>query len=89
MTADTPRTVRVRIAVAVTPEGGWASFGISTHTDGARAAAYSRRRAGDFLHMRWHPQRITWVEADVPLPWPEDTIEGRAVAEEAGEARDV
>ena len=27
--------------------------------------------------MRWHPQRITWVEADVPLPWPEDTIEGR------------
>jgi hypothetical protein len=76
MSDDTPRTVRVRIAVAVTPEGGWASFGTSTHTNGVRAAAFSRRLAGDYSHMRGHPQRITWVEADVPLPLPESTVEG-------------
>lgn len=60
------RTVRVRIAVAVQPDGYWHAYGDSKagDNDNRHWAGYALPRAA-----------IHWVEADVPLP-SEATVEG-------------
>lgn len=66
------KTVRVRIAVAVCPNGEWQARGDSTHTD---------EESKDIIYMCDLPTGETWhfIEADIPLPEPQ-TIEGEVVA---------
>ena len=63
------RTVRVRIAVAVTPNGSWEAAGSRGWPDDD-ASHEARVCSDDPAHAR-----VTYVEADVPLPEPE-TVEG-------------
>lgn len=67
-----PRTVRVRILVAVDDKGQWVSAG---YYSGAEAANNNPKEwiALDDLTevMRYH-----WIEADIPLPEAETTIAG-------------
>jgi hypothetical protein len=66
-------TVRVRVAVAVHPDGAWSAMG-----DSDPAAQEELSRNVDFA-WGWS---LVWVEADVPLPT-NLTVEGRAVEQEA------
>jgi hypothetical protein len=73
-----PRTVRVRILVATDDKGHWTSAGYdsgSSEDNDPRSWI-----AIDDLSevMRYH-----WVEADVPLPEPEQTIIGHVTEETA------
>ena len=72
-------TVRVRIAVGVTAGGEWAADGAYVHPqcssrDSEEAVA---------TELDGDPHRLTWVEADVPLPTvdPVVTVEGEAADE--------
>lgn len=76
-----PKTVRVRIAVAVDENGNYAAHGNSID--------------GNMAHARWARRdltnaaeggavRIEWVEADVPLPLPPQTIQGSVTPAEEG-----
>jgi hypothetical protein len=56
-----PRTVRVRIAVAVSPDGDWNAAGHSGGGGSAMAVV---------ALQSMYDARVTWVEADVPLPVP-------------------
>jgi len=62
-----PKTIRIRIAVAVTPDGKWVAHGCSTCGNDDRAIATvdagisKKGRAGYVVH---------WVTVDVPLPEP-------------------
>lgn len=61
------KTVRVRIAVSVDPDGVWNSCGWSEGSDADKSGlAFEEQAYGGALH---------WVEADVPIPEP-TTIEG-------------
>ena len=70
------KTVRVRIAVAVSPDGRWYAQGGSVYDD----------RSARSDSLIFHPDQATpdgafcvsWIEADVPMPieQPEDTIQG-------------
>ncbi|MFA5053170.1 MAG: hypothetical protein WC565_03890 [Parcubacteria group bacterium] len=70
-----PGRVRVRIAVAVGPDGTWsASSWSGADTDDVKMAIADSM---DSETIRW-----SWVEADVPMPEPEETVQGVvAVAE--------
>jgi hypothetical protein len=70
-----PGRVRVRIAVAVELDGSWSASGWSgANADTVKAAVADSLGSDD---VRW-----SWVEADVPMPEPEETVQGVvAVAE--------
>lgn len=61
------RTVRVRIAVATWSDGEWTSA--RAYAGGSDEAALKRLYAGE-------GHRVSWVEADVPLPEPPAVVEG-------------
>lgn len=65
--ATTPplNTVRVRVAVAVSPDGNWLASGGKYDTD-AFAEHAVKYATGD---------RLTWITADVPKPEPAAEIE--------------
>jgi hypothetical protein len=76
-TPVTPRTVRVRIAVAVERGGQWFTHGSSQYGD--HEAEDMADAAADCTDS---PTRVSFVEADVPLPEEPRVIEGRVVGEE-------
>jgi len=66
------KTVRVRIAVAVCPDGEWAAAGNWEYSGEAiRDIVFIDELPGS---ESWH-----WIEADIPLPKPQ-TIEGEVVS---------
>lgn len=62
------RTVRVRIAVAVQPDGGWNAAGWEDGSDNEKLDAALQPMTNNAAHV--------WIEAEVPVP-PEVTIEGQ------------
>lgn len=68
----TAPTVRVRIAVAVTPCGKWVAYGNVHDRDDAT------RKEGLFLDDLPEGEQVHFVEADVPIP-ERKTIEGEVV----------
>lgn len=70
--AAAERTVRVRIAVAVTPDGGWSVGGNDDCSDaGAIEEAAWGQNTSEY--------RVSFVEADVPLPLAPATVAGEVV----------
>lgn len=70
-----PKTVRVRIAVAVDEHGRWRAFGVAGAVDATmenEAAGYARR-----LHAS---VCVHWIEADVPLPLAPIVVEGNVTS---------
>lgn len=63
-----PRTVRVRIAVAVDETGGWASAGwrMATGKKPEKHDDYIRESAMDGVEGKC--ACVHWVEADIPIP---------------------
>ena len=64
----TPKTVRVRIAVAVDPSGRWNASGWSTAPTGMEAELA--------IDGVGEGERLFWVEADLPIPV-EQVVEGQ------------
>lgn len=64
------KTIRVRIAVAVSATGRWGADGSNSDKDGQSEAT-----ALELIDFE-HPNRVTFVEADVPLPEEQATVEG-------------
>lgn len=61
---STPKTVRVKIAVAVDEFGGWNSSGWRSKKPDYESEAQSLALEGvEGVHVAFH-----WVEADVPVP---------------------
>lgn len=58
-----PKTVRVRIAVAVDGECGWVASGSDIHTEERRLSSVVEDLATGGLPWEAH-----WIEANVPLP---------------------
>jgi hypothetical protein len=56
-------SVKVRIAVAVNSRGGWHAYGEDGQTDSERAA-----EALAWLTDGSDPCRVSFVEAEIPLP---------------------
>jgi hypothetical protein len=73
-----PRTIRVRAAVAVTPDGRWCVFGW-LKIDGTFDAKECASSAAEGMEGEG---LIRWIEADVPAYDSELTIEGRCVEED-------
>lgn len=73
---EAPRTVRVRIAVAMDAEGHWAACGWGTGEklgmSSAETMANARAMMTDFGGVEH------WIEADVPLPG-RQTVRGEVV----------
>lgn len=69
------KTVRVRIAVAVNHLAAWSAAG---STDSSKKA--SQDQAVEFLDYDNEdnrvPETVVWVEADVPIPEKDTTVEG-------------
>ena len=65
-----PNTVRVRIAVSVSPDGRWAAKGGSSNN--ANALNDCDHEAGD---------RASWITADCPMPEPATEIAGEVSGE--------
>lgn len=63
-----PKTIRVRIAVAVSPQGHWESFGSTVgvanpeNGDDATHAEYAVMNCDGKTHA------VHFIEADIPLP---------------------
>lgn len=72
-----PKTVRVRIAVAVTSEGKWTAGG-----DDLADPVSLRRVCLEILSVFRRPTVVHWIEADVPLPLEPQTIQGTVVSSE-------
>ncbi len=64
----TPKTVRVRVAVAVSVTGRWGAYGYAGCRDKNAAAAVDHGY-----------DRITFIEADVPLPEKPETVEAEVM----------
>lgn len=75
--SDKPKTVRVRIAVAVNEHGHWNASGYFKWNKGE-----ARETALEGLDEPG-AETIHYVEADVPIPAPQ-TIEGTVTTEGAG-----
>lgn len=78
--AETPRTVRVRIAVAVDAEGHWAAYAWGT---GERLGQSVAEMLGCVAEMMGDHDGVEhwvehWIEADIPLPG-QQTIRGEVV----------
>ncbi len=70
-----PKTVTVRIAVAIDPHGGWNAVGASTIDDGAAMdLAIDGVKAGEARY---------WVTAALPIPEPQEIA---GTVETAGDA---
>lgn len=75
MTPRAPRTVRVRVAVAVDREGNWYARGWNKPTGGDPEAAMHSLSSG-----KPGPLTLAWIWADLPIPEPaevEAQVEGR------------
>ncbi len=71
------KTIRVRIAVAVTPNGCWDTRGMKlTPTWTGESDEKMARLASDFLFERNGTGHVVFVECEVPLP-ESVTIEGK------------
>lgn len=66
-----PKTVRVRIAVAVNTLGKWIATGVCGGTD-----SDAQERASRFALTFTVPYVTNWIEADVPLPLEPQVIQG-------------
>ena len=76
---DEAKTVRVRIAVAIAPDGTWASGGYWRHKN-------DKERADNvFLDVISEHEQIHFIEADVPVPIA-STIEGALTNQPHGNA---
>lgn len=61
---NNPKTVRVKIAVAVDEYGAWAANGWNSKKPDYESAAQSLAMEGvEGAHVAFH-----WIEADVPVP---------------------
>jgi anti-sigma factor RsiW len=60
--SDAPRTVKVRIAVAVDPSGNWNATG-----DANTSPANSMSNAVDFGDIA-HGEARYWITAELPVP---------------------
>lgn len=69
-----PRTIRVRISVAVDDKQRWYAHGSSGH---GYLGDWSKDMVLKQL-SRFPPVHVVWIEADVPLP-EETVVEGRVV----------
>lgn len=69
-----PKTVRVRIAVAVDCDGHYAASGCHCE-DNAHDFGDEFENLESCLGYAQHPRHVVWVEADVPLPVTQ-TVEG-------------
>lgn len=67
-----PRTVRVRILVAVDDKAHWASSGYYSGPQAANSDPKEWIALDDLSEVI----RYSWIEADIPLPEPEATIAG-------------
>ena len=72
------KTIRVRAAVAVTPDGRWCVLGWLKR-DGTLAAKECAQATAEYMDDE---ALIRWIEADVPAYDSEPTIEGRCVEED-------
>lgn len=70
------KKVRVRIAVAVAPDGGYVSTGSDSQDDETKRDEAIEFSSADYDASEF---RVSFVEADVPMPepQPETTIEGK------------
>lgn len=77
---SSPKTIRVRIAVAVTANGCWSADGCKLNTDWSIPTADDSH--GSYLFGKHGPGHVVFVEADVPVPDPSaaPVIEGTVVA---------
>ena len=73
---DAPDTVRVRVAVCVMNDGGWAARGDSDTSD--ESAQWQAEEAVQWEPLDGVPHTITYIEADIPLPKPA-TVAGEVV----------
>ncbi len=64
----TPKTVRVRVAVGVDARGVWSAIGDCSFPDDDMAA-----------RLFMEDSRITFIEADVPLPEKPETVEAEGM----------
>ena len=75
------RTIHVRIPIAVTHEGGWFARGREPNEGESESEADARAKRQVIEEMEAHELpgiRVSWIEADVPLPEPEEvTVEAR------------
>ncbi len=62
------KTVRVRIAVAVTPSGAWSSAGNDLLGTGPGLDIGALDMAGVYLKKRHRGVQTVFIEADVPVP---------------------
>lgn len=69
------RTVRVRLLVAVWPDGGWRSHGVWYGQRPDTTTREFRRAMGHDADSA----TFTWIEADVPLPAEPEVVPGRVV----------
>lgn len=82
-TNETPRTVRVRIAVAIGHNGFYGAYG--SHTSAAWFQLGKERRDREIMGAAHEclgvvPVMSCWVEADIPMPPPPQTIRGEIVS---------
>ncbi len=61
-------TIRVRIAVAVTPNGCWSADGCKLNVNWSLPVAEANY--GTYLFRQHGPGHVVFVEADVPVPEP-------------------
>lgn len=69
------RTVRVRIACAVEPDGSWFSFGTDNMPDPMSVAKVAAGQHG----------RAHWITADLPIPEPVE-VQGRVEGNHTGDS---
>ena len=74
--AESPRTVRVRIAVVVDAEGHWAAYAWGTGEKLGMSSAETMATASEMVTDFGGVEH--WIEADVPLPG-RQTIRGELV----------
>lgn len=75
---DTPKTVRVRIAVAIDGDRHWAAYSWGTGDQLGQSVAETLATVTEMMSDH-EDSEIRWVEADIPLPPPPQTIQGAVV----------
>lgn len=79
--SERPNTVRVRIAVAVSPNGCWSSDGGRLGVSYQQSGDEDMSRAAACWLFQNHPRgHVVFIEADVPMPAPALVVEGTVMS---------